>query len=148
MAKINIKKFEKACRGDPKGEPGYKDSSRGIITTIAKRLSVARNTVYSFIEKNKKAKIIYEEESNLPQDIAENIVFSRMTQERDLKAAEIFLLKHKKGRERGYGEHKGIEHSGKIVGIKWEDEDGTGIEDEEIPKAEDSMENPHEQDTH
>jgi hypothetical protein len=112
MTKINIKSFEKACRGNPKGDPGYKDSSRGIITTIAKRLGKSRQAIYDYLNKSKKAKEIYEEESNLPQDIAENIVFSRMTQERDLRAAEIFLLKHKKGRERGYGEKQEVSLTG------------------------------------
>lgn len=103
-----MKRFELAVKGNPKGQPREKESSRGIITTIAKRLRVSRHTVYKFIEDNPKADEIIDDEAEMPFDIAESIVFSRLVQERDLKAAEILLLKHKRGKNRGYGESQDI----------------------------------------
>jgi len=99
MAKINLKKFKTSLEG-----------SRGIISLIAQRMGTSRQAVYGYMEKHPKTKQLLEEEREKPFDMAESVVFQKLV-EKDLKAAEILLLKHKKGRERGYGDHQEIEHS-------------------------------------
>ena len=99
MAKINLKKFKTSLEG-----------SRGIISLIAQRMGTSRQAVYGYMEKHPQTKRLLEEEREKPFDMAESVVFQKLV-EKDLKAAEILLLKHKKGRERGYGDHQEIEHS-------------------------------------
>jgi len=109
MTKINKKKFQEAIK-----------NTRGIITLIAKNLGTTRKAVYDYMEKHPKCKQLLNEEREKPFDMAESVVFQKLN-EKDIKAAEILLLKHKKGRERGYGEKQEVEHStppGKDFNIK------------------------------
>ncbi|MFW6130356.1 MAG: helix-turn-helix domain-containing protein [Atribacterota bacterium] len=99
MAKINLKRFKNAL-----------ENTRGIKSLIAKRLGVTRLTVYNYLEKNPKAREMYEEEAEKTQDLAESTL-NRKIQEGDMSAVKIALLNHKRGRERGYGEKTEIEHS-------------------------------------
>ena len=88
MAKINLKKFKKATNG-----------TSGMITKIAKNLNVSRQAIYDYVKRSKKANQILEQEKELPFDMAESILYQKLNK-KDLKAAEILLLKHKRGRAR------------------------------------------------
>lgn len=99
QSKINQTNFREAVK-----------NSRGIITIIAQRLQTTRKAIYDYLEKSKKARELLEEEREKPFDVAESVVMQKL-QENDLKAAEILLLKHKRGRARGYGEKQELEHS-------------------------------------
>ena len=108
MVKIKLEKWTEAIK-----------NSRGIITLIAERLGVTRQTVYNYIEKSNNAKIIYDNECERPYDVAESKLHEAMT-EKESWAIKTMLLEHKRGRARGYGAVQGIELSGSDKPLKLE----------------------------
>ncbi len=99
MTKINLEKFKKAL-----------ENTRGIKSLIARRLGVSRKAVYDYLNRVQKARELYEEEAQKTQDLAESKLNQKI-KEGSIKAIKIALLKHKRGRERGYGYKQEIEHS-------------------------------------
>ena len=88
MAKITHKKMMVAI----------KDSS-GIISTIASRLNVTRQTVYSYLENDKEAQEAIEAECETVLDTAENVILEAI-KDGDIQTAKWYL--GTKGGKRGY----------------------------------------------
>lgn len=88
MGRINLKRFVKACK-----------NSGGIITVIATRLQVTRQTVYDFI-KNEPAtqKYLYDAREEVI-DMAEGKLLASINSG-EIESAKWFLAR--KGRHRGY----------------------------------------------
>jgi len=88
MGKLNKKKFRKAVV-----------DSGGIISTIAHRCEVARNTVYKFVEHHPDMKDLIDDETERILDLAENKLFSKVS------SGESWAIKYllsTKGKKRGY----------------------------------------------
>jgi DNA-binding XRE family transcriptional regulator len=105
MVKITKNRFRKALEG-----------TRGNKTLLANAMNVTRQTVYTFIEKNPEVLKDIEIEAEKTQDLAE-IKIEQKIKEGDMRAIELALVKHKRGRSRGYGERQEIEHSTALEGI-------------------------------
>lgn len=103
MTKITQKSFIKAL-----------DKSGGNQSTIAQRLEVTRGAVTLFLNKNPKMKELCETEGERIIDVAENVIDSSITKDRDLDSSKWKLLHSKRGKARGYGPKTELEHSGEI----------------------------------
>ena len=87
--------------------------SRGIITTIAKRVGCSWRTARKYIMKHPSIKSAYEDECEGILDVAESVVIGNVYREMrmqqnseepiDAPNAKWFLAR--KGRGRGYGDH-------------------------------------------
>lgn len=82
-------------------------NSGGIISTIAVRCGVTRDTIYQFLKRYPKMKDLLEDESERILDLAENKLFSKIN---DGESWAIKYLLSTKGKKRGYIERS--EHSG------------------------------------
>jgi hypothetical protein len=99
MGKISAKKFREELKG-----------TRGNITILAQKLGVSRLTVYNFLEKKPFLKKELENEAETRQDIAEAQLDKAISQGESW-AVQTALLKHKRGRNRGYGDHIEVDQS-------------------------------------
>jgi predicted DNA-binding protein YlxM (UPF0122 family) len=105
MVKLNKKKFRESLKG-----------SGGNITLLAERLQVTRKAVYEFINKHEDIQEELESEKWKIQETAE-VMLRKKISEGDMQAINTALVKHKRGREMGYGEKQEIEHSTAPEGI-------------------------------
>lgn len=87
------------------------EGSRGKITEIARQIGVSRLSIYNYMEKHEWAKELVEEEAEKIVDMAEDALYEHL-RAGNMKAVETVLLKHKRGRERGYGEKQELQHTG------------------------------------
>lgn len=85
--------------------------SRGNVSHAAQSLGVARNTLYSYINKSESLRQILEDERESIVDAAENALFAAVTEKQAW--AVCFALKCL-GKSRGYVERQEIDHSGRI----------------------------------
>lgn len=98
---ITKAKFEKAI-----------EDTGGIMSTIAKKLGVARRTVYNFVNKYPEfAKPLLQEEAERIKDLAENKVIVGIN-DGDLGTARWYLST--KAKDRGYGQKVEQELSGVV----------------------------------
>lgn len=100
MVKITKKKFIESVEG-----------SRGILSVVARKMNVSRMAIYKFLRKYPDMWDELENEAEKRIDLAESVIDKRML-EGDIRAAEIVLVRNKRGRARGYGDRTEIEHSG------------------------------------
>lgn len=75
------------------------NGSYGIISTIADRLKINWNTARTYIQKDKDARQLYENERNAMLDRAESCIINALEQN-DVNTAKWFL--QIKGCDRGY----------------------------------------------
>ena len=92
MAKINFKTFQEALKG-----------SGGNQSIIAKKLQVTRGAVCIFLGKNPKMRKLLDLEAERIIDVAENLIDSDITNEKNIDSAKWKLLNSKRGKNRGYG---------------------------------------------
>lgn len=88
MSKISKTKFRKAVNG-----------SEGILTKIASRMGVSRQSLYVWLDKNKDEKKLIHQESEKISDLAESKLFEK------IKNGEAWAIKYflsTKGKKRGY----------------------------------------------
>lgn len=74
--------------------------SHGIKATIQRRLGCSRNTVDSYLKRYATAQAAYDEETEVPLDIAETLVVNDMVVNRSVETAKWYLKA--KGKGRGY----------------------------------------------
>jgi len=98
QAKLSKKKVTEAIPG-----------TGGILLKIAKKCFVDRGTLWRFLKKYPEMNKLIEQEKEKLIDIAEDSLIKNIT-EGEFQATKFFL--QSKGRTRGYGEHKTIEHKG------------------------------------
>ena len=103
MGRINLIRWEKACKG-----------SGGIITLIAKRLSVDRKIVYQYLEKEPKARYYLDEAREEVIDIAESHLIKGITNG-DKEDIKWFLAR--KARHRGYIANPEVQIIGKQTNV-------------------------------
>jgi hypothetical protein len=97
MAKISRTKFRKAVEG-----------SEGILTSVAERMQVSRQSLYAWLEKNPGERKFLVQETENVLDIAESKLFSAV--ENGENWAIKYLLSTK-GKVRGYSDKIKIEDS-------------------------------------
>lgn len=78
-------------------------SSGGVVVTIARRLGVTRQTVYSYAKKWKTVQDVIDDERETMLDMAEGALYKAVAN--DNMTGIIFLLKTR-GKERGYVERQ------------------------------------------
>ncbi len=100
MARINKKKFKKACIG-----------SGGIQTVVAKAMGVTRQSLSVYLKKNPDLKKILDEEGEKVIDVAEHNI-DRDIVSGDVETSKWALTNRKKGKARGYGFKQEREHTG------------------------------------
>jgi len=86
--------------------------SSGIKANIMRRLNCSRSTVDNYLKRYATAQAAYDEETEMPLDVAESLVISDMANNRSVETAKWYLKA--KGRSRGYTERTEIQHSGEI----------------------------------
>ena len=101
MAKISKKTFKKALV-----------NSGGNQSTIAKNLQKTRGAISIFLKKNPDMRELCDIEAERIIDVAENIVDSKIINDKDLETAKWKLSNSRRGKERGYGQKQEVEHSG------------------------------------
>jgi len=85
--------------------------SGGIISTIAKRLSVSWHTADKYIQQSEDAKQALADEKEAILDMAEGAVYSSIKEGNTQDAKWLLATK---GRKRGFNEKIDIEHSGDL----------------------------------
>ena len=88
MGRINLIRFVKACKG-----------SGGLISIVAKRLDVARQSVYDYLQREPKAVKYLDEAKEEILDMAESKLINSMNSN-DLESIKWYLARL--GRKRGY----------------------------------------------
>jgi len=86
--------------------------SSGIKANIMRRLNCSRSTVDNYLRRYATAQAAYDEETEMPLDVAESLVISDMVTNRNVETAKWYLKA--KGKRRGYTERTEIQHSGEI----------------------------------
>ncbi len=102
MAKITLNKFKKAVAG-----------TGGILTNIAKNLSVSRVAVYDFMKRYPQTQLLKSAEEDEILDYAENSLYNQMRKEEQW--ATKYLLATK-GKKRGYIESKEVKNETTLKG--------------------------------
>ena len=105
MKELTIKEILKAI-----------DKSKGIISTIAKRLNINWHTAKKYIDMYDETRQAINDEIEKNIDTAESVILEALD-DRDIQACKWYLST--KGKKRGYTEKLEIEHSGgvKIIEI-------------------------------
>lgn len=99
------------------------ESTLGIVTGACKKVGIARQTHYRWLEEDAEYKKQVESISDICLDFAESQLHQQIMEGNT--PATIFYLKTK-GKRRGYIERHELEHSGEITAntvIKWGDKE-------------------------
>ena len=96
--------------------------SGGIISNIALKLNCAWHTAEKICNKSETLKQALSAEKESLIDLAENVFYYKMMQEKDIQAAKFYLTT--KGKHRGYTETKEVNLGGQAgnpikIDIQW-----------------------------
>lgn len=98
MVKITKNKYKNVLPG-----------TGGIISAIAKKLNVTRQTVYTFLERYPEMDTLRKQEEDVILDLAESSLFTK-AREGEMWATKYLLST--KGKRRGYVEKQELEYLG------------------------------------
>lgn len=101
MVRLTKKKFIKALSG-----------SGGNQTVIAKKCGLSRAAITMFLNRTPEMRELVEDEAERIIDIAENVIDSAITNNKDTDLAKWKLNNSKRGKARGYGAKQEFEHVG------------------------------------
>lgn len=107
MARITKKKFKQACEG-----------SGGVGSVVAKVIGVTRSAIYHYLKKHPEMRKFLDEEGEKIIDVAEHNIDKEIV-EGNIEISQWALTNRKRGKARGYGPKKELEHLGENIPIKF-----------------------------
>ncbi len=103
MARLNKKTFKEAL-----------NNSGGNQSVIAKRVKRHRSTITNFLNKHPDLRKLLDVEAERIIDVAENVIDSAITNQKDIDAAKWKLTNSKRGKARGYGQKQEVVIEGNL----------------------------------